>query len=193
MLFSLFCGNTWILLQCSMYIHCTPHTCKWKSPVFRNTENRTNSQNLGRKEKKNTEFHRKHKLLMPKMSKYGKYRTKRIKTNQNQQNKTLHAWNSWIKPVPSVYTGWPQKNWTVDFSGLCSDQQLSFFTLLDRASFPHYNNTKIIKFGWELFYFMSNFLWTVIIGICHSFVINRASELWKLCKSRKWQSIRNYS
>ena len=22
-----------------------------------------------------------------------------------------------------------------------------FFTLLDRASFPHYNNTKIIKFG----------------------------------------------
>ena len=26
-----------------------------------------------------------------------------------------------------------------------------FFTLLDRASFPHYNNTKIIKFGWELF------------------------------------------
>ena len=32
-------------------------------------------------------------------------------------------------------------------SGLCSDQQLSFFTLLDRASFHHYNNTKIIKFG----------------------------------------------
>ena len=53
-----------------------------------------------------------------------------------------------------VYTGWPLKNGTVDtvdFSGLCSDQQLSFFTLLDRASFPHYNNTKIIKFGWELF------------------------------------------
>ena len=23
----------------------------------------------------------------------------------------------------------------------------SFFTLLDRASFPHYNNTKIVKFG----------------------------------------------
>ena len=48
------------------------------------------------------------------------------------------------------YTGWPNKNGTVDtvdFSGLCSDQQLSFFNLLDRASFPHYNNTKIIKFG----------------------------------------------
>ena len=29
------------------------------------------------------------------------------------------------------YTGWPKKNVTVDFSGLCSDQQLSFFTLLD--------------------------------------------------------------
>ena len=25
--------------------------------------------------------------------------------------------------------------------------QLFFSTLLDRASFPHYNNTKIIKFG----------------------------------------------
>ena len=45
------------------------------------------------------------------------------------------------------HTGWPPKNGTVDFLGLCSDQQLSFFTLRDRASFPHYNNTKIIKFG----------------------------------------------
>ena len=48
--------------------------------------------------------------------------------------------------------GGPPKNGTVDtvdFPGLCSNQQLSFFTLLDRASFPHYhyNNTKIIKFG----------------------------------------------
>ena len=43
--------------------------------------------------------------------------------------------------------GGPQKNGTVDFLGLCSDQQLSFFTLLDRTYFPHYNNTKIIKFG----------------------------------------------
>ena len=33
------------------------------------------------------------------------------------------------------------------FSGLCSNQQLYIFTLLDRASFPPYNNTKIIKFG----------------------------------------------
>ena len=38
------------------------------------------------------------------------------------------------------------------FSGLCSDQQLSLFTLLDRASFPHYSNTKIIKFGRDLFH-----------------------------------------
>ena len=50
---------------------------------------------------------------------------------------------------------------TVDFSGLCSDQQLSFFTLLDRTSFPQYNtsNTKIIKFGWELF-----ILWVIFYG-----------------------------
>ena len=39
----------------------------------------------------------------------------------------------------SRYTGWPKNNGTVDVLGLCSDQQLSFFTLLDRASFPHYN------------------------------------------------------
>ena len=43
--------------------------------------------------------------------------------------------------------GGPKKNGTVNFLELCSDQQLSFFTLLDRASFPHYSNTKIIKFG----------------------------------------------
>ena len=52
---------------------------------------------------------------------------------------------------------------TVDFSGLCSDQQLFFFTLLDRASFPHYNNTKIIKFGWELF-----ILWVITYGLSFS-------------------------
>ena len=53
--------------------------------------------------------------------------------------------------VVLTYTGWPQKTGTVDtvdFAGLCSDEQLSFLTLLDRASFP---NTKMIKFGWELF------------------------------------------
>ena len=65
------------------------------------------------------------------------------------------------------YTGWPIKNGTVDtvdFSGLCSDQQLSFFTLLDHgASFPHYNNTKIIKFGWELF-----ILWVISHGLSFS-------------------------
>ena len=152
---------------------------------------------------------------------------------------------------------------TVDFSGLALINRYRFFTLLDRASFPHYNNTKIIKFGWELF-----ILWVISYGLsfsgfarfpefrgtindsfsstcantyqhstsykeisvpmtcldCKSLlgntkelqtqapwqytdhwtqyslnlwtaaaVINRASELWKSGKSRKWQSIRNYS
>ena len=40
-----------------------------------------------------------------------------------------------------------KKPGTLDFLGLCSNQQLFFFNLLDRTSFPHYNNTKIIKFG----------------------------------------------
>ena len=65
-----------------------------------------------------------------------------------------------------IYTGCPPKNGTVDtvdFSGLCYDQHLFFFTLLDRASFPHYNNTKIIKFGWELF-----ILWVISYGLSFS-------------------------
>ena len=56
-----------------------------------------------------------------------------------------------------TYTGWPTKNGTVDtvdFSGLCSEQQLVFFTLVDRASFPHYNNTiDSIKIGSRTFHF----------------------------------------
>ena len=66
-----------------------------------------------------------------------------------------------VQPCKSVYTGCPpppqkkkkkkKKNRNGGysrysrFSRLCSDQQLSFFTLLDRASFPHYCNTKIIN------------------------------------------------
>ena len=48
---------------------------------------------------------------------------------------------------PNHIPGGKKNPGTFDFLGLCSDQQLFFFTLLDRASFPHYNNTKIIKFG----------------------------------------------
>ena len=50
-----------------------------------------------------------------------------------------------------IHTGWPKKNGTVAFLGLCSDQQLYFFTLVDRTSFPHYNNTKIMKIWWKTF------------------------------------------
>ena len=57
-------------------------------------------------------------------------------------------------------TGWSNKNGTVNFLGLCSNQQLSVFTLLDRASFLHYNNTTIIKYGWELF-----ILWVLSYGL----------------------------
>ena len=53
-----------------------------------------------------------------------------------------------------MYTGWPPKKGNSRYTRfyrtlLCST--VIFFTLLDRASFPYYNNTKIIKFGWELF------------------------------------------
>ena len=57
---------------------------------------------------------------------------------------TGHRVTSILNPA---YTGWQKTHGTVNFSVLCSHQQLSFFTVLDKASFPHYNDTTIIKFG----------------------------------------------
>ena len=87
---------------------------------------------------------------------------------------------TWRHPRPSIkyissinisrfaYTGWPKKNGRFFFLGLYSDQQLSFFTLLDRTYFPYYNYTKIVKFGWELF-----ILWVITYGLSFSgFAIN---------------------
>ena len=66
-----------------------------------------------------------------------------------------------------LYRWWPKNPGTIDFLGL-----------------------KIIKFAWELF-----ILWVISYGLSFSgfAIINRASELWKSGKSRKLQSIRNYS
>ena len=62
----------------------------------------------------------------------------------------------------------PKKPRNNRFLGLCSHQQLSFFTLLDRTFSLHYNNTKIIKFGWKLF-----ILWVISYGLSFSgFAIN---------------------
>ena len=47
-----------------------------------------------------------------------------------------------------------------------------FSTLLDRASFPYYNNTKIIKFGWKLF-----ILWVISYGLSFS-GFARFPEFW---------------
>ena len=67
-----------------------------------------------------------------------------------------------------IIPGGPKKTEQSIFLGLRSDQQLSFFILLDRTSFPHYNNTKIIKFGWKLF-----ILWVISYGLSFSgFAIN---------------------
>ena len=63
------------------------------------------------------------------------------KTNKMDTLKSVHTYIFQLHRVSRP------KNGTVDLLGLCSDQQLSFFTLLDRASFPYYNNTKISKFG----------------------------------------------
>ena len=49
---------------------------------------------------------------------------------------------------------------------------VTFFTLLDRASFPHYNNTTIIIFAWELF-----ILWVISYGLSFS-GFARFPEFW---------------
>ena len=92
----------------------------------------------------------------------------RIHISTQKQTRSLTEYDNFATTTHSTceYRVAPHKNGTVDtvhFSGLCSDQQLSFFTLLDRASFPHYNNTKIIKFGWELF-----ILWVISYGLSFS-------------------------
>ena len=64
------------------------------------------------------------------------------------------------------YTGWPRKNGTVNtvaFSGLCSDQLLFFSPCWIEHLASHYINTKIIKFGWELF-----ILWVISYGLSSS-------------------------
>ena len=80
----------------------------------------------------------------------------------------LQKWSK-RKSISFTYTGWPpKKRNSLFFLGLCSDQQLSFSAFLDRASFPHYNNSKIIKFGWELF-----ILWAISYGLSFlGFAIN---------------------
>ena len=76
------------------------------------------------------------------------------------------------------------------FSGLCSDQQLSFSPCWIGASFPHYNNTKIIKFGWEHF-----ILWVISYGLSFSGFADFQSSEARLMTNKwqipKWQSIRN--
>ena len=97
-----------------------------------------------------------------------------ILTNQNRALRTC-VWFFWFAFKRKFYAtgpipGGPKNPGTVDFLGLCSDQQLSFSPckLLDRTSFPHYNNTKIIKFGWKLFV-----LWVISYGLSFSgFAIN---------------------
>ena len=102
------------------------------------------------------------------------------------------------KCLPMQYTEIPlyrvaqkNRNSRFFFLGLCSNQQLSFFTLLDRASFPHYNNTKITKFGWELF-----ILWVISYGLSFSgfaIIVTRTLEIGQIPKMTVRQSIRNYS
>ena len=64
-----------------------------------------------------------------------------------------------------IYTGWPPKNGTVDFvrTLLWSTVILLHLAGYYRPSFPHYNNTKIIKFGWQLF-----ILWVISYGLSFS-------------------------
>ena len=71
-----------------------------------------------------------------------------------------HKWHDTCHPLYRVAQKTPEQS---IFRTLLWSTVLSFFILLDRASFPHYNNTKIIKFGWELF-----ILWVISYGLSFS-------------------------
>ena len=68
--------------------------------------------------------------------------------------------NNYTELLKFVNTGWPKKRNSRFFRTLLWSTLLSIFTLLNRAYFPYYNNTKIIKFGWELF-----ILWVISYGL----------------------------
>ena len=55
--------------------------------------------------------------------------------------------------------GGPQNNGSVDFLGFCSGQQFIFLPILIRECFIHYNDTKMIAFGWKLL-----ILWVISCG-----------------------------
>ena len=80
-----------------------------------------------------------------------KYFLVKFATNQSEQTK---PWQSfWASGEKWTIPSGPNKRnsrYSRFFRTLLWSRYL-FFTLLDRASFPYYNNTKIIKFGWELF------------------------------------------
>ena len=69
----------------------------------------------------------------------------------------------WAERSRNLYRVAPQKTEQSIFQDFALINSYLFFTLLDRASFPHYNNTKIIKFGWELF-----ILWVISYGLSFS-------------------------
>ena len=82
--------------------------------------------------------------------------------------------HSWSSPLISFHIynslslmyipGGPKKTGNSQFSRtLLWSTVTIFFSLLDRAYFPHNNNTKIIKFGWELF-----ILWVISYGLSFS-------------------------
>ena len=66
---------------------------------------------------------------------------------------------------------------------------VTFFTLLDRASISHYNNIKIIKFGWEIFILWDISLGLVIFVICPISRVSRHDDK-LMANPQKWQSIR---
>ena len=75
-------------------------------------------------------------------------------------------WSTHILHESQTIPGGPKKKPEQSIQSIFQDFALinnDLFTLLDRASFPHYNNTKIIKFGGELF-----ILWVFSYGLSFS-------------------------
>ena len=117
-----------------------------------------------------------------------------------QFDTTINTNKFWAKFEPfllfTTYTGLPRHNGTVDAvdnTGLCYNHQLFSVTFCrTRASISHYNNQLDHQIWLSTFYLIRHYLWTVIFVICPISRVSRHDDK-LMCKSQKWQSIRNYS
>ena len=96
------------------------------------------------------------------------YPKRHVRVSQHQCTGTIkrrHLGLNFAGRLTPFIPGGPKKEQSIQsiFQNFALINSYLFFNLLDRASLPHYNNTKIIKFGWEVL-----ILWVISYGLSFS-------------------------